>query len=143
MVSINLRKKKEMSTKEKILFDMQAMGYDQKQVDSYIQKLMDDYRILQQQYYALTGNIDFCNDNDGEHMMIQLIPEKESFSNALANAKIKAAKIIAEAKNEASAVTENAYKEFEKIQKEEGRMIAEINDLLKELKKISSSVCIV
>ena len=133
-----MRKKKEMSTKEKILFDMQTIGYDQNQVDRYIQKLMDDYRILQQQYYALTGKSDFCKDNAGEH-----IPEKESFSNALANAKIKAAKIIEEAKNEASTVTANAHKEFEKIQKEEGRMIAEINDLLKELKKISSSACII
>ena len=128
-----------MKTKDKILFDMQAMGYDQKQVDKYIQKLTDDYRVLQQQYYDLLGKPDFCKDNAGRQAITRYTPEKETLSTALTNAKVKAAQIIADAKNEASAVMTNANEEFEKIQKEEGRMIAEINDLLKELKAISSS----
>ena len=97
-----------MNTTGKVLFDIQAMGYDQKQVDIYIQKLMSDYKALEQKYYA----------------------------------KARAVQIIEEAKKEAAEVISDATKECERIQREEGRMIAEINDLLKELKMISSA-CIV
>jgi cell division septum initiation protein DivIVA len=116
-----------MSTK--IPFTKQAVGYDQDQVDKYIQKLTDEYKLLHQKFTEMSERQDLIASQS-----TQPVIHTEAISKALVDAEVKAIQIVAEAKNEATRIIENAYMEIGQLQQARERTIGEINELVNGLK---------
>jgi len=110
------------------LFAKQPMGYDQSQVDRYVQKLTDEYNSLQNQFTELSVKYERAIRQPSENM--------EAISKALVEAEVRAIQIVAEAKNEATRIIEGAHTELKKIQQEKTYVTGEIGDILNRLKGI-------
>ena len=116
----------------KIPFSTQiAGGYDQTQVDSYLQKLTDEYGNLHSAYLELTEKYDQLAGKQSDANM-------QAISKALVDAEVRALQIIEDAKTEASRVTGQAYVELGRIRQEKDRAIVEVNDILSRLKALIS-----
>jgi len=115
----------------KILFSTQAIGYDQDQVDSYIQKLTDEYDSLQRNFTELYDRYDRLVKKSGVGMA--------SVSQTMADAEVKAEQLITEANNEAARIIRNAHIELGQIQHTKDRLITEISDILNGLRGIVPS----
>ena len=112
----------------KIPFSTQETGYNQSQVDKYIQKLTSEYGSLQQKYNELATKSEQAAQNPDESM--------KAIAKALVDAEIKGIQIITEAKSEAARIVGNAYEELEQVKERKDRTLIEIKELLNGLKEI-------
>ena len=115
----------------KIPFSTQETGYNQSQVDRYIQKLTSEYGSLQQKYNELAAKSEQAVQSPDESM--------KAIAKALVDAEIKGIQIITEAKSEASRIVGNAYDELEQVKEAKDRTLIEIKELLNGLKEIMPS----
>ena len=115
----------------KIPFSTQETGYNQSQVDKYIQKLTSEYGSLQQKYNELSARSEQVVQSPDESM--------KAIAKALVDAEIKGIQIITEAKSEAARIVGNAYEELEQVKERKDRTLIEIKELLNGLKEIMPS----
>ena len=115
----------------KIPFSTQETGYNQNQVDKYIQKLTSEYGSLQQKYNELAAKSEQAAQKPDESM--------KAIAKALVDAEIKGIQIITEAKSEASRIVGNAYEELDQVKEAKDRTLIEIKELLNGLKEIMPS----
>ena len=112
----------------KVPFAIQEIGYDQEQVDRYIQKLTYEYSGLQNKYTELYGKYD--------HLLKQSDVNMAAISKAIVDAEVKAIQIIAEANNAAAQIKGNAHVELAHMQQEKDRVTNEIYEIMSGLKGI-------
>jgi len=110
---------------------MQKTGYDQNQVDRYINKLADEYASLQQKYTDLFTKYDSQAKQSDVGMT--------AVSKAIVDAEVRAIQIIAEANNEAAQIKGSAQVELVHIQREKDRVVNEIFEIMKGLKRVVPS----
>ena len=113
----------------KIPFSTQESGYNQSQVDRYIEKLTAEYGSLQQKFNELEAKVNEQSELGQDDSM-------KAIAKALVDAEIKGIQIVAEAKSEASRIVGNAYEELEQVKEAKDRTLIEIKELLNGLKDI-------
>ena len=116
-------------TMMKIPFQTQEMGYDQAQVDSYLQKFADEYNRLQLAYNEL-------NDQNNKPANQQPDMNMQAISKALVDAEVKALQIIEDAKSQATQITGAAYLELGQIQQQKERTMSELTELYNRLREM-------
>lgn len=116
-------------TMMKIPFQIREMGYDQAQVDSYLQKFADEYNRLQLAYNEL-------NDQSNKPANRQPDMNMQAISKALVDAEVKALQIIEDAKSQASQITQTAYLELGQIQQQKERTMSELTELYNRLREM-------
>ena len=109
-------------------FAIRNIGYDQDQVDRYINKLAAEYTNLQKKYTDLFSRFDAQSK--------QLDVSMNALSKAIVEAEARAIQIVAEAKNEAAQIKGSAHIELERIQHEKDRAVSEIFEMIKGLKNV-------
>lgn len=107
------------------LFTKQLRGYNERQVDSYIQMLAGEYDKLQKQYEELSNQYEF--------LTAQATAKMEVISKVLVQAETSADQIIENAKDEAERLTANARTEFANLQRYKAAVIAEISGIASRL----------
>jgi len=112
----------------KVPFATQKTGYDQDQVDRYINKLTDEYTNLQQKYSDLFAKYEAQAKQSDVGMA--------AVSKAIIDAEVRAIQIVSEANNEAAQIKGSAHVELVHIQQEKDRVINEIFELVKSLKGV-------
>ena len=113
-------------------FVNRAMGYDKGQVDSYIQKLTEEYCKLQSQYEELNSR---C-----EQLQEQPPVNTEKISKALVDAEARAIQIIVDAKSEAVQMIRSAHMELQRIQDEKANAVEQINGIMNKLGELTVEV---
>ena len=111
----------------KIPFTTQKTGYDQDQVNRYINKLADEYTKLQQKHTDLITKYDAQAKQSDVGMA--------AVSKAIFDAEVRAIQIVAEANKEADKIKGNAHIELVRIQKEKDRAVDEVIKMIKGLKE--------
>jgi len=106
------------------------MGYNKAQVDEYIQRLSAEYSNLFDKYNRFVS--------EQSDPLISTVPaaNAEAVGRALVDAQTKRMEIIAGAKAEAERIVNGAYSEYSRIETERDRLIAEMNHLINDLRKI-------
>ena len=112
----------------KVPFALQKMGYDQDQVDRYIDKITDEYTSLQQKYTDLYAKYNVQTKQSDAGMA--------AVSKAIVDAEVSAIQIVAEANNEAAQIKGHAHAELVHIQQEKDRVVNEIFEIIKALKRV-------
>ena len=113
-----------------IPFTIKKMGYDPEMVDKYFQKVADEYDSLEQRFTELSRKYD--------EMMKQSANKTDAIAKALVNAETHAMKVVAEAETEAAKIINSARQEVTAMQEEKASAVAEINNVVKQLKLIVS-----
>ena len=108
-----------------IPFSIKKMGYDQYQVDQYLQKLMGEYSNLQQNYTDLSGKY--------YRLTRQPVARMEAIAKALVNAEANAMKIVADAKAEATRIVQEAHRDLVLVQNERTRLEKDIDGIIGRL----------
>ncbi|MCL2112040.1 MAG: DivIVA domain-containing protein [Clostridiales bacterium] len=124
------------TTPIKIPFATQSMGYDRSQVDRYVQKLADEYRSLQLKFKVLSERFEKTESLAASRSGDAMDVGTQAISKAMVDAEVKAIEIVAEAKNEASKVVDNAHAELANIQRERERVVAEVSTLMNRLRDV-------
>ena len=104
-------------------FTIQADGYDVQQVDSYIQRVAEEYENLRCQYEKLLGQY--------SSLASQRRAQCEATSQMIADAMSK--QIVAEAKTEADRIVQGAVASLNQINNEKVRVAGELYDMAKWL----------
>lgn len=118
------------------------MGYDQNQVDRYLQKLTDEYESLQQQVADLSDERDRLMRQPQSRAQAGEAGKEismEAISKALVDAEVKAIQVVADAKAEAARIIENAQSDVKKIHQEKSRAAAEVVAITERLKNLISA----
>jgi len=111
-----------------IRFTARKSGYDQEQVDRYIDKLTFEYTSLQKKYNDLFNEYNSVTKQSDAGMA--------AVSKAIVDAEIRAIQIIAEANNEAAQIKGNAHVELAHVKQEKDRVVGEIFEMIKSLKGV-------
>jgi len=112
----------------KVTFSSQKNGYDQDQVDRYVNKLTGEYANLQQKYTDLFKKYDSLTKQSNVGMA--------AVSKAIVDAEIRAIQIIAEANNEAAQIKGSAHVDLVHMQQEKDRVTNDIFEMINNLKSI-------
>jgi DivIVA domain-containing protein len=112
-------------------FNHRSRGYDESQVDSYIQKLTYEYDRLLKQHVELSS----------QHELLQKESKNntEFISDVLVRAEISAQKIIAGAQDEAARIIGGAHVELKKLQQNKVAINAEISNMADRLRGLFPS----
>ena len=123
-------------------FKSAMKGYDKNQVDHYIQKVTDEYHILQNQFEELFSKYD--------NLMIkydtlkkQPTANMDTITKALADAETKAGQIVVDARKEATHIIESMREKLQEIELQKSCMIAEVDGLTNKIYGlISAAACL-
>ena len=108
-------------------FAVQAMGYDEEQVDSYIRRLTAEYHGLRSRYTELYDKYDRLEKRPGRLFAAQPLP-------APACEEARAARVLASAQREADRIVGSARIERMKLQRKKNRALREIGGIIDKLK---------
>jgi len=112
----------------KVQFAIQKAGYDQDQVDRYINKLADEYSGLQKKYTNLFAK--YSDQAKQSEVSVAAV------SKAIIDAEVRAIQIIAAANNEAARIKGSAQAELVHMQQEKDRVTNEIFEMIRSLKDV-------
>ena len=115
-----------------IPFATKPMGYDPDQVNQYLQKLMGEYRNLQQNYAQLLQKHNDLEKQSGVNM--------DAIAKAMVEAEAHAIRIVAKAKEEASQIVQDAKLNLIVLKNEKSQVISEISGIADRLKAIDLNI---
>lgn len=122
-----------------------VFGYKTNDVDSFIQKVFNDYETLYKEKEALDKKVNFLADKLSEYRQQEnkltdiLLEAKKVSNNVIAKANEKAQSIISDAQIKASELTSNAQNEVEMQKSILSKLKTEVNDFKNRILSLYNS----